>query len=122
MQPREAFKIGFMARCVEERLSSEKTAELMQKAGENGVLQALMSGAKDITYPLAALALAAPPAIGGLAAYFNNKATDTDVTDIEEIKKKELVNSYQRMSAQLNRAKKHRDGKAGRKRKGQVFL
>tara|TARA_R110002051_G_scaffold61354_5_gene112580 strand:+ start:53989 stop:54312 length:324 start_codon:yes stop_codon:yes gene_type:complete len=107
-----------MARCVEERLSSEKTAELMQKAGEAGILDL----AKSLGFGAAGLALAAPPAIGGLAAYFSNKATDSDASDIEEIKQKELVDSYRRMSAQLTRAKKLRDGRADRKRTGQVFL
>jgi hypothetical protein len=122
MQPREAFKIGFMARCIEEGHSTEKTAELMEKAGE-GWAQAAVDAAKSIMYPAGALALATPPALGGLAAYFNNKATDTDSTDIEEIKQKELVDSYKRMTRQLEQQQRLRERKTEREAgKRQTFL
>lgn len=122
MEPQEAFKIGFMARCVEEGLSQEKTAELIEKAAD-GTLSGLVEGAKAVAYPAAALALAAPPTLGGLAAYFNNKAVDTaDEGDVEEIKKKELRESYRRMAEQLRESKRLRERKASRKRSGQVFL
>lgn len=117
MDPREAFKIGFMARCIEEGLSQEKTAELMEKAG-NGLVDA----AKAVAYPAAALALAAPPTLGGLAAYFKNKATDSDASEIEEIQQQEQAETYRRMADQLRRAKALRERKAGKKRSGQVFL
>ena len=122
MTPREAFKIGFMARCVEEGLSTEKTAALMEKAGESW-LGSLLEGGKSVMYPLGALALATPPAIGGLAAYFNNKATDTDADAVEEIKQKELIDSYGRMAEQLKQRKRLRERKAERAaEKRQVFL
>lgn len=121
MEPREAFKIGFMARCVEEGLSQEKTAELIEKAADG--LEGIVEGVKAVAYPAAALALAAPPTLGGLAAYFNNKAVDTaDEGDVDEIKKKELRESYRRMADQLRQAKSLRERKASRKRSGQVFL
>lgn len=122
MEPREAFKIGFMARCVEEGLSQEKTAELMEKAAIQPV-QALVDGLKAVMVPAGALALAAPPTIGGLAAYFNNAAADTDDEgDIEEIKQKELTSAYRRMATQLQQGKLLRARKAEGKRSGQVFL
>ncbi len=120
MEPREAFKIGFLSRCVEEGLSQEKTAELIEKSAG---LEGLVEGAKAVVYPAAALALAAPPTLGGLAAYFNNKAVDTaDEGDVDEIKKRELRESYRRMAEQLRQSKKLRERKASRKRSGQVFL
>ena len=122
MDPREAFKIGFMARCIEEGLSQEKTAELVEKAAE-GTISGLVDAGKAVTYPLALAALAAPPTIGGLAAYFNNRALDTsDQGDVEEIKQRELTESYRRMAEQLRQTKALRDRKAKRKRSGQVFL
>lgn len=121
MEPREAFKIGFMSRCIEEGLSQEKTAELIEKS--SGFIGDLIDGAKGVAYPAAALTLAAPPTLGGLAAYFNNKAIDTaDEGDIEEVKQKELVDSYRRMARQLKSSRNVRERKAKRKRSGQVFL
>jgi len=121
MEPREAFKIGFMARCVEEGLSHEKTAELMEKAASS-TLSSLLEFGKGVIIPAAAVAAAAPPTLGGLAAYFKNKTMDSDSDDIEEIKQKEMADSYRRMADQLRRAKALQTRKAGRKRSGQVFL
>ena len=121
MEPREAFKIGFMSRCVEEGLSQEKTAELMEKAA-SGWASGMVDAGKAVLYPAAALALAAPPTLGGLAAYFKNKTMDSDTDDVEEIKQKEKADSYRRMADQLRRAKALRGRKSGRKRSGQVFL
>jgi len=121
MQPREAFKIGFMARCIEEELSQEKTAELMGKTA--GLISQLLAAGGKAALPAAALTVAAPPTLGGLAAYFNNKAMDTDTTDIEEIKQKELVDSYERMARQLRQRKRLRERQAKRnKGKRQIFL
>jgi hypothetical protein len=80
----------------------------MEKAADGG-LTGLVNAAKAVAYPAAALALAAPPTLGGLAAYFKNKATDSDASD-------------RRMADQLRRAKALRERKAGKKRSGQVFL
>ena len=129
MQPKEAFKIGFMARCVEMGMSPDETRQLMKTAGEvltkEAFLKALGEGAKALgkwALPVGALALAAPWAVGGGTAYLANQATDVDATDIEEVKKQELVESYKRMADQLRRQKELRDRKAARKRKDQVFL
>ncbi len=67
-------------------------------------------------------AAALPPALGGLAAYFHNKATDTDAEEVEEVKKKELIQTYQRMADQLRRHKKLQNQRTEKKRTGQVFL
>lgn len=121
MEPREAFKIGFMSRCIEEGLSQEKTAELMEKAAD-GWGSGFVDAAKAVLYPATALALAAPPTMGGLAAYFKNKTLDSDTNDVEEIKQKEMADSYRRMTDQLQRSKALRERKASKKRSGQVFL
>lgn len=127
MHPREAFKIGFLARCVEEGLSPDETRALAKSASDCFAKQAFglndtVKAIKSVTIP-GALALAGAPILaGGGAAYFANQATDTDATDIEEIKKKELVDTYRRMADQLRRQRKLRDYKAERKRTGQVFL
>src|SRR6056297_3719453 len=127
MQARDAFKIGFLARCVEEGLSPEATHDLAKSAADcfdkyASGFKDIVDAAKGIAYPTAMLAAAAPIALGGGAAYFKNKATDTDATDIEEIKQKELLDTYNRMAEQLERQKQLRKYKAERKRTGQVFL
>tara|TARA_R110000751_G_scaffold62759_4_gene129716 strand:- start:416 stop:781 length:366 start_codon:yes stop_codon:yes gene_type:complete len=121
MEPREAFKIGFMARCVEEGLSHEKTAELMEKAADS-TLSGIIDAAKSAIYPAVGLALAAPPTLGGLTAYFKNKTLDSDTDEVEEIKQKEMADSYRRMADQLRRSKALRGRKKSKKRSGQVFL
>jgi hypothetical protein len=127
MHPKQAFQIGFLARCVEEGLSPEATRALVKSAAEHFEkvgfgFKDTVDAAKGIGYPAALLAGAAPIALGGGAAYLVNKATDTDATDIEEIKQKELLDMYRRMADQLQRQRKLRDYKADRKRTGQVFL
>jgi len=128
MHPREAFKIGFLTRCVESGLTPEATHNLIKSAGDCFNKRAdswgkeLFDAAKDVSIPTALMAAAAPVALGGGAAYFANQATDTDATDVEEIKQRELLDTYRRMSGQLKRRKQLQGYKADRKRTGQVFL
>jgi len=125
MTPEEAFKIGFLSKCASLGLSPEETQglaktafDLLEKQSGNGLVDAF----KSVGYPAAALALAAPPAIGGLAAYFKNKATDIDDEDIESVKRQELISQYKRMSDKLERENALRKRNAGQKRTSQVFL
>jgi len=140
MLPQEAFKLGFLARCVEEGLSPEQTHNLAKQAADcfskqafmdfvNNPLKATVDTGKSTidlaksTIPLAMLGLAAPPAIGGLAAYMSNKATDVDdAAAVEDVKKQELIDTYRRMSQQLNRQQQLRQYKKDRKRTGRVYL
>lgn len=147
MLPQEAFKIGFLARCVEEGLSPEQTHNLAKQAADcfnkqaegsslipfgsfiSNPFKATTDTAKSTidlaksTVPLAMMALAAPPAIGGLAAYMSNKATDVDdAAAVEDVKKQELIDTYRRMAQQLNRKQQLRQYKQDRKRTGRVYL
>ena len=128
MQPREAFRIGFLARCVEEGLSPEDTRRLAKSAAplftKEAVvtLRGLVEAAKGVGYPTLAAAATAPPAIGGLTAYLNNSAQDVDATDIDEIKQRELAQIYRRMSEQLRRKQQLRQTEAQRKPAGNVLL
>lgn len=139
MQPQEAFKLGFLARCVEEGFTPEQTHEMAKKAEDlmtkfsfldfvKNPIKATTESAKGVTdlvysnLPLLTVAAAIPPATGGLAAYLVNKATDVGDKDIEEHKQNELIDTYQRMANQLDRQKELRDYKQQRKRTGRVFL
>lgn len=126
MDSKEAFKIGFLSRCVEEGLSQEKTAELAEKAAalvkSAGVVRDIADVVKGMGLPAVALAATVPVAAGGGAAYLYNKATDVDGEEVEEIKQKELAEEYARMADQLRRQSKLRKYKKDRESKGQVFF
>ena len=147
MRPQEAFKLGFLARCVEEGFSSEQTHALAKRAadcftkqaawynpftwaksvtdaGKSSVelAQASTNLLKSFTGPLMMLA-AVPPTVGGVAAYLANKSTDVDdAAAVEDVKNQELTDAYQRMADQLNRQKQLREYKQSRKRSGRVYL
>jgi hypothetical protein len=120
MDSTEAFKIGFLSRCVEEGLSQEKTAELVEKGA--GVVADAGKFLSEVGPKALMAALAAGPVLGASGAYLYNKATDVDATDVEEIKKKELADQYQRMAEQLDRQSDLRRYQQERKQKGQVFF
>jgi hypothetical protein len=143
MLPNEAFRLGFMARCVEEGMSADETYALsktaavsMEKLGFTKWLaeQALgpvneaakttksLTDAVSGSMPLVGMGLMVPPLLGGTAAWLVNHATDTDGSDVEEAKQHELIDTYNRMSGQLQRQKQLQSYKANRKRTGQVFL
>lgn len=131
MEPNEAFKVGFLARCLEDGLSAEQTKDLVKRAFDcslekessiGGAAKALMAGASGLVGPALALGLAAPPAVGGLSAYLYNKATDVDEAEVDDIKNRELVETYRRMADQLRRSKKLQIKKQQNKGRNQVFL
>lgn len=135
MQVHEAFKLGFLSRCVEEGMNPEQTHGLSKMAASLFEKQALINlpspmgevnnavSAVGSLAPYLAAGLAIPPALGGLAAYFANQAADTEGSQgIENIKRQELQETYERMAGQLQRQKERQDYKAKRKSTGRVFL
>lgn len=122
----EAFKVGFLGRCVEAGLSPTQTVEAVKRAadlmekraffGEKllgtalgktvDVGKGVASGLLGYGLPLAAIA---PPVVGGLAGYGLAKATDIDDTDVQEIKDRELADELRRQAARLRRQKAVRD-------------
>jgi len=143
MQPHEAFKLGFLARCVEEGFTPEQTVSLAKKAEDMFVKNAFVAeisrqltdpvkntadaarsvvglGSSLLPYGLAVAAI--PPAVGALAAYAKNKATDVGEDEVDLVKKRELIDTYSRMSDELKRQKERQDYKQQRKRTGRVFL
>lgn len=131
MEPNEAFKVGFLARCLEDGLSAEQTKELAKRAfdcsvekqaGVGDAIKGLMAGASGLAGPVILGLAAAPPAIGGLSAYFYNKASDVDEAEVDDIKNRELVETYRRMADQLRRSKKLQNKKLLNKGRNQVFL
>jgi hypothetical protein len=132
---RDAFKIGFLSRCVEEGLTlsethgrvkeaMDKLASLLDIPGKvaGGVLDAGKSLASTALGYGIPLALAGPPILGGLAGYGAAKLGDVDDTDVKEVKKRELIDELQQQTERLQREKATRDFDAQRKRTGRVFL
>ena len=127
----EAFKCGFLARCVEDRLTSEqilttvkRAADLLEK--QAGIIdkavdigQGAVGGAFNYGVPLA---LAAPPLLGGLAGLSLAKATDIDDTDVADVKDRELLDEYRRQSGKLRRQKAIREYAKARQQTGRMFI
>jgi len=126
MQVHEAFKLGFLSRCVEEGMNPEQTHGLSKMAASlfspMGEVRNAVGTLGDMA-PYLAAGLAIPPALGGLAAYFANQATDTESSQgVDNIKRQELQETYERMAGQLQRQKERQDYKAKRKSTGRIFL
>lgn len=122
MTDREAFKVGFISRCLEAGLTLEQVPGLAKQAADKlaslaGLLGTGLSKTVDLGAGLGnaalgyglPLALAAPPLLGGMAGYGLAKATDIDDTDIAEIKDRELLDEYKRQTQQLLRRRAGRD-------------
>ena len=142
LSAREAFKVGFLSRCVEEGLSLEEAQQRVKMALDKqagladigkaaiGLPGAAIGAASNVVSSVAKpllsygipFALAAPPIAGGLAGYSLAKITDTDDQDPDEIKKQELVDEYRRQTARLNRERQMREYRDKRKQTGRVFL
>jgi hypothetical protein len=138
MDSKEAFKLGFLSRCVEEGLppakinSMVKQADYLIKAGilslfspvEAGKMAGKATGAaaKNLAIPLIGLTLAAPPTAGALSAYLINKATDEDDLNIADLRNMELANEYANMTARLNAGIKLKQLNKNKKNRGQVYL
>lgn len=117
----EAFKVGFLARCVEDGLSPERmlqsvkvAADLMEKRAflgtlvEKGLDAVKGVGGAALQYGVP-LAVAAPPILGGMAGYGLAKATDIDDTDVADVKSHELIDEYRRQAEAVRRRQASRD-------------
>lgn len=119
LTPREAFKVGFLRRCADSGLSVEETHQAVKQAMEmvkSAVVPQFISdiGKDAITAPYragtAALAgtastlgnyglgalLLGPAALGAAGGYGLSRLTDIDDTDVDAIKKRELIDEYYR--------------------------
>lgn len=130
MDARDAFKLGFLARCAHEGLSESQTQARLKTAFEKTAILGTLIGkgadaATSITGQLLRfglpLALLGPPIAGGLAGYGLAKATDVDDTDIADIKDKEVLDEYRRQTETLQRQRASRDYLMSRRQAGRMF-
>ena len=134
LTPKEAFKVGFLTRCVEDGLTPDQmlsraklAMDMFEKQAFIGSL--LNKGVESGAGALGSLgrmgmlgAVVAPPVLGGMAGYGLAKATDVDDTDVDAIKNRELVEEYRRQAAKLHRQKQVRDYKQQVQQTGRVFI
>ena len=133
----EAFKIGFLSRCVEDQLTPDqmlmvvkRASDLLEKNAVLGVFSGLGGKMLDVGKGVAGgalnygipLAVAGPPIVGGLAGYGLARATDIDQTDIDEIKDREVIDAYRRETERLKRQKSVREYAKSKATSGRIFL
>ena len=142
LSSQEAFKFVFISNCVEKGLSIEQMrAEVKQASDQmdSMVKQADLSGffaplaqpivddAGDIVKNMSNLAMAslllAPPAIGAAGGILHSNLSDIDEEDVEDVKKRELVDEYQRQAKRLRQSAKTRNYRdSQKKRSGGLYL
>lgn len=130
LSPLEAFKVGFLERCVRDGLTPTQMLEQVKQASDmlekRAFLSSLLSSAGNAIGNVAhtatsyglPIALAAPPILGGLAGYGLAKATDVNDTDVDAVKNREIAEEYRRQTEILKRRKAMRDYSLQLKRSG----
>lgn len=108
MTASEAFKVGFMSRCIDSGLTSAaQMLDALEKSalsfpGEKALTDLAGTG---LSWAIPAL-VAGPPILGYAAGRIAGKATDIDETDEEDVKQQELIAEYRRQAAIIrNRAR-----------------
>lgn len=115
LNPRQAFKMGFIARCIEQgHTTPEQISEQVKLAsdqldkaalwGENIVGEMIEAGGRGLSalgnYAVP-LAVAAPPVLGAAAGYGMSRLTDVDDSDVDEAKKQEVIAALRQHAARL---------------------
>lgn len=131
---KDAFKVGFLSRCVEEGLTLQEAHARVKVALDKlaflsgvgklvGSATDLLKPAVNATFQYGVPAmLAAPPILGGLAGYGLAKATDIDDADVDEVKKRELIEELNRQTQRLRRDKALRDYRLQNKQPRRLLL
>lgn len=133
MEPRLAFKVGFLRKCAELGLTRTETlaavklarAQLATAAANAQVKEALtelvsrpLEAAYDVGGHLLkslgnlglATAIAGPPVLGAGLGYGLSRATDISDEDVDAVKKRELIDEYLRQAQRLRRRTRPQPG------------
>lgn len=113
LSAREAFKVGFLAKCAEDGLTVDQIRARVKAAYDAGS-EGLQKGADSFSPGkfMAGLGsgaayygglglLAAPLAAGALGGYGLARLNDADDTDVDDVKRQELIDEYRRQSHRL---------------------
>ncbi len=130
----EAFKVGFLARCVEDGLTPDRIAASVKTAADlmekDAILGGLLGQVADFgkgavgaaaKYGIPA-AIAAPPMLGAAGAYGLSRLTDIDDRDVEDVKNREVVEEYARQTEKLRRHKAVKEYLKSRQKTGRIFM
>lgn len=117
MTPVEAFKLGFMARCVDAGDTGEQMEQRVKRAFSSLITPA-WEVAKHVGYPTAAALAISPIATGGGLAYLKNKAMDTDTsTEVAEAQALEQAEAYRQNARRLREIYERRKRQKGPERR-----
>lgn len=130
----EAFKCGFLSRCIEDGLAPEEIARSVKVACDllekEAVVGSLLSSVAELGkgavgaaahYGIPA-AIVAPPLLGAAGAYGLAKMTDIDDRDVEDVKNREVIDEYARQTDKLKRLKAVKDYMKSKQRTGRIFM
>jgi hypothetical protein len=143
LSSQEAFKLGFLSNCVEKGLSIEQMRAEVKQASDQmdsmvkqadwgsgyfaPLAQPIVDDAGDVVKNMSNIAMAslllAPPAIGAAGGILHSRLSDIDEEDVEDVKKRELVDEYQRQAKRLRQSAKTRNYRESKKkRSGGLYL
>lgn len=105
MTDQQAFRFGFLGRCVERGLNLE---QIKQAATKAAVVSSLLGKAYDTTMNLGSKALwlgaAAPLALGAAGGYGLARLQDIDETDVKDVQHQELLDTLKTETQRLRHA------------------
>lgn len=110
LDARTAFKVGFLLKCAEDGLGPDEAESLAKEALFDGFWDA----AKTLGSVGVAGAILAPPVAGATGGVLLSRATDVDDTDVEDVRRDEMVQELLRQSEHLQGLAAARQQRAGR--------
>ena len=138
LTPRQAFKFGFLARCVEagmemdeirkhakeatDKLAVELPGEKLVSTMAGTVTGKLLDFASAAIVPTIALGAVAPPILGGVGGYGLARLTGVDEQDVENLKAREEVEAYRQEAENLRRLRTIRRYQQSRRAPGKILL
>lgn len=106
--PKRAFRVGFLQKCAEAGLTLEETCELASQIkqafwGEHLLGKGVdaLSNATGMLPGIALTGMLAAPAAGYAGGRLYSKATDIDEDELDEIKKREIIDLYRQETQKL---------------------
>jgi hypothetical protein len=118
MVSKDAFSIGFVARCIERGLNGEQIKQAAAKAATlggflGGAATGLAGATMGLAKPALYAAMAAPPIAGGVLGYMAGSANDVDDTDVKDVQHQELLDTLNAETQKLHHAKAVRQLREG---------
>jgi hypothetical protein len=125
MTETEAFKIGFISRCLHDGVPPTQIPGVIKTAffGIGDILRAGTGVVTNIGVPAALTAAAAPVVLGGTGAYLKNTALDSDSkADLDLVKSEELRRTLLEQARRLRELHESRNARSNKPKQRQIFL